>query len=548
MSIFGTPLVSFTGGSAFSPVTSNAINVPSGAMICFLAVAPTVDTPVVVTDSSSNVYASTTLISDGTDDYQFGYTFGAPANAALVVTANWQPNSGTALLYVWVVPITGGTPIFDVLFLEGALVSAGLSNTASANTSGTDEIAFCGIYDRNGVGGWSATPPMILETSSFQNVRQAGAYTTYSSPQTGAVLGISTAGSPAGGIVGVAFKAGASLSNIVAAMAGAGSLSGTLSGTGSLAAVLAGHGSVVANLTTFISPNLVAAMAGTGSLSATLSASASLAAAMAGQGSLIGNLTGEVVVSLACAMAGRGSMGVFSSNPVGSQPSQYILREFGVTLSNPAYLDTNSNTLQLFHQPSFLPNVNAGSVLPPRWSTPGTPDNQGFQGRVQAPGELLVAPDNLRLSGKVYTVTAQGMVFIPASAVSPTVNIILSQNYFGFGQAQVIDTLFTLVSPTALVPGTMNSWTLIATLAGNGVGTPVVSCAGRLWIGGTQYYGSGYSINPPQTISGHSRPSRHREPIIQLSLGVQFGGTISGPDLFQAYLTKFEMSYNKGNF
>jgi hypothetical protein len=258
-------------------------------------------------------------------------------------------------------------------------------------------------------------------------------------------------------------------------------------------------------------------------------------------------------------MAGRGSVASFlttppvkvyfpPNNPMGRQSPPYILKEFGVSFQHPAYLDTNQNTTQLFHQTSFIPNVNAGSVLPPRWSTPGTPDNQGYQGRAQAPGELLVAPDNLRLSGRVYTVIAEGLVFIPDSAVSPTFNLVMSQNYFEFGEPQVIDTLFTLTNPAVVVPGTMNGFTLIATLSGNGVGTPVISCAGRLWIGGAEYFGNGFSINPPETISGRKHPSRHREPIVQLSLGVQFGGSVSGVDLFQAYLTKFQMHYNKNNF
>jgi len=401
--------------------------------------------------------------------------------------------------------------------------------------------------------------PAVIDNGQYAATRAAAEHATYASAQTGITMSmVNNGGTPAGGITAIAFMAGAPpLAQIVAAMDGQGSLSGTLSGLAPLAATMVGYGSVVANLTT--ASGVTATIVGKGSLSGTMIGIAALEAALAGQGSVVADLIGQLIAPVSVVMAGRGSLVAFPTipalrvyyppfNPMGRQSPPYILKEFGVTPSRPAYLSTNQNGVQLFHQPSFVPNVNAGSVLPPRWSTPGTPNNQGFQGRVQAPGELLVAPDNLRLSGKVYTVVAEGMIFVPTSAVNPTFNLVMSQNYFGFGQAQVIDTLFTLVNPTTLTPGTMNGFTLIATLAGNGVGTPVVSCAGRLWIAGAEYYGSGYSINPPEIVSGHQRLSHHREPVIQLSLGVQFGGTVSGTDLFQAYLSKFEMSYNKGNF
>ena len=381
---------------------------------------------------------------------------------------------------------------------------------------------------------------------------------------------------------------------ISASITGTSAVTGALTATGALAAIILGSASETANLintglvsaitgSASVSANLVniglvasisgrasltallkalgplnAGISGQASLSANLKARADLAATILGRAGVTADIIGFVVDQIRSDISGRGSVVAFPTippaktyfppnNPRGRQSPPYVLKEFGVTLSNPAYLATNQNTVQLFHQTSFVPNVNAGSVLPPRWSTPGTPDNQGYQGRAQAPGELLVAPDNLRLSGKVYTVVAQGMVFIPTSAVNPTFNLVMSQNYFRFGQAQVINTLFTLANPTSLVPGTMNGWTLIATLAGNGVSTPVISCAGRLWIGGTQYYGNGFSINPPETTSGKSHPSYRREPIVQLSLGVQFGGQVSGSDMFQAFLGKFQMGYNTNN-
>lgn len=351
---------------------------------------------------------------------------------------------------------------------------------------------------------------------------------------------------------------------ISASITGTSAVTGALTATGALAAIILGSASETANL---INTGLVSAITGSASVSANLAnvglimsvlGSASVSAALKasgilssdinGQASLLGDLTaraqilasilgragvtadivGLIVDSIRSNMSGRASLDGFLDGIRAGVRPPYILKSFGT-----AVLETNLNTLQLFRQSTFIPNVNAGTVTPPTWSTPGTPDGFNYQGRVQFPGELLVAPGNGSLSGKIYKVVAQGRIFVPISAVNPSFNLIVNQNYFAFNTAPIADTLFSLKAPVLLTPGTTVGFSLISTLAGNGVHTGALSSAGILAVDGdAPRYGSGFSSR----LVG-------REPIIQLSLGFQFNGSLDSGDMFQVFLNKFEM-YN----
>lgn len=217
----------------------------------------------------------------------------------------------------------------------------------------------------------------------------------------------------------------------------------------------------------------------------------------------------------------------------------YTLKDFGATSANPAIVLTNLTSLQLFTQPSAVPAVgNAGIVAPPSWSTPGTPQNFGYQGRVQMPGQLLVAPGTGSLNGKYYQILAGGTITVPSSASGVSFNLVMNQNYFAFGQAPQSDTIFTLSAPIAVANHSVTNWTMSATLAGNGIGTPTLSCAGFVGIGATQYVGNGFSTNKIPGVGN----VLNAEPIIQLSFGVQFSGT-PGSSPFQATLSQFQMVY-----
>jgi hypothetical protein len=323
---------------------------------------------------------------------------------------------------------------------------------------------------------------------------------------------------------------------ISAAITGQGVASGTLGAKGSLAAAITGVGSVVA--TPGGLGSLASVIAGHGSVIAAIGTAKQISAAINGSGSVLANGVGTLTGNIASGILGVGSVVGFLSftrtffppkNP-GFRVKNYILRDFGATYSAPAYLATTSNALQLFHQTTFIPNANPGTVTPPQWSTPGTPDAFNYQGRVQMPGEVMSPPGTGSLNGKIYKVKADGMVFIPQSAVGASFNIVLNQNYTTYGYAIISDTLFSLTSQVPVAAGTMAGWSLTATLAGNGVGNPALSCAGIMYVDGVQYVGNGFSSRLV-----------NREPIIQLSLGVQFGGALTGPDKFQAFLSTFQI-------
>ena len=560
MSIFGTPVFDSVGGFNGGSYASDSLNVAANALIVVCVIGATSAFPVVsVADTASNSYTSLTAQVSGSNSYQWWYCLAAAADAATVITATYTGSGSFGALNTWVIPISGGTPSFDVEATIKNLSGTGDQNTNTFNTAGADEIGFCTLFDTNGVAGssaWTPVSPATLNSGNCAVTRSAADYITWASTQTATSIGLSNTGAGNGGIMGIAFQAsggsGGAIAcnmaglgaisastgafNLAAVMAGHGTVAGALFGKGALAAAVAGHGAIAADGLGL--SLLTAALDGTSALTGTLGGKGTLAAALTGHGILFGTLS--TPYALNSNMLGRGSVVAFPTippakeyfypnNPMGRQSPPYIIRDFGASAQRPAYVSTSGNALQLFYQPSFIPNVNAGDVLPPTWSTPATPDNQGYQGRVQSPGRIMVAPDNLRLSGKIYKVVAQGMIFVPSSAVNPTFSLQMFQNYFTFGKPAIADSLFS-GAPIPLTPGTMTGFSLVSTLAGNGVGSGVLSSAGILWVGGQQYFGNGFS----NRLQG-------QEPIIQLSLGLTFSGTISDGELFQAFLSKFQI-------
>lgn len=212
-------------------------------------------------------------------------------------------------------------------------------------------------------------------------------------------------------------------------------------------------------------------------------------------------------------------------------PTTNVIRDFGCTAANPSVVLTGATTLQLFDQPASVPGAGInGPITPPQWSPFGTPQGFANLGYKQMPGQLLVAPNTGSLNGKVYNIAAAGSIVMPSSAVNTTFNLVMSQNYFTQGQPVQSDTLFVLTNPISVAASSTTNWSLTATLAGNGIGTPALASAGILIAGGQQYVGNGFS---------NSRVA-NTEPIIQLSLGIMFGGS-SGGNSFQATLTQFQM-------
>ena len=201
-----------------------------------------------------------------------------------------------------------------------------------------------------------------------------------------------------------------------------------------------------------------------------------------------------------------------------------VLSDFGCTTARPSLISTNGNALQLFSQPQI-------GGFPPRWNTPARANGWNIQGEKQMPGQLLFGVGNGSLSGKIYTVVASGSISIPAGASNATAALVLNQNYTVYGVAPVANSLFSLATPISLAANTTTPFTFSATLAGNGRHNPTLASAGSLVLNSTTYGGSGYSIN--------SNPNQ--EPQIQLSIGLQFGGTSGAGHFFTATLTQFQI-------
>ena len=332
-----------------------------------------------------------------------------------------------------------------------------------------------------------------------------------------------------------------------------GAIQGTISGfglvsanlSGASSASIAGQGTVLASLkntlvgvlsgvgtlTGVLSPPLKGVLAGSGSVVASVVGNLSVSATIFGSGSLVPSATVYPLIFGVLSGLGfvTGNLTYVSPVPAPNPfSSYYVLGDFGATTNNPAYVATNQNSFVLFAQPAFVPG-NSPRVFVPPWNAFGTPNNFGYQGQVQLPGLLLVAPGTGSLNGKIYTVFISGTVIIPSSASGAGFTLVLNQNYLNFGAPQIADSLFIFTSPTGMQPGSY-AFTLAASLAGNGPGTGVLSSGGIFTFNGAQYAGSGYSNR-----------SVNKEPIIQLSCGVSFQGSVGGTDVFQASLTRFQL-------
>jgi hypothetical protein len=187
--------------------------VPAGALIVVLACYSESSGPLVsITDLDLQDYTIEAPETDGTMEYSWAFFIGAAADATNVITATFTGSGGFGSLSVWVVPISGGTCVFDVLAAIKVMSGTGNQVSEPFNTTGDDEIAFTGIFDRNGVAGsspWTAISPAVLDNGDFASTRAAAGHQTYSAPTTGATIGLSNTGGPLGGITAIAFKAAA---------------------------------------------------------------------------------------------------------------------------------------------------------------------------------------------------------------------------------------------------------------------------------------------------------------------------------------------------
>ena len=110
--------------------------------------------------------------------------------------------------------------------------------------------------------------------------------------------------------------------------------------------------------------------------------------------------------------------------------------------------------------------------------------------------------------------------------------MVLNQNDFSVaGQvvSTVSNTIATIAAPVALNHGTV-SWSLACTLRDNGVHNSFLEGSFIFLIDQVQFSGV-LQVRVPG----------NEEPQLQLSLGAQFGGSVSGSDRFQIRATQFEL-------
>lgn len=208
-----------------------------------------------------------------------------------------------------------------------------------------------------------------------------------------------------------------------------------------------------------------------------------------------------------------------------------IIRRFGVSETNPATIVTSGNGFNLFNQPQPRTSTNKDEVQPLAGDDySGTADQFGALGYRAMPKLLLTLPSPGVTNPLVPTyVISGGSITIPASASGASIGIVLNQNYF---QAvnQTIEILKnpigTTITPQSLTPGTY-FWNLLFALSTSAIGV----------------LGGGFvTINNIVTgmVTSLTQFSQFR-PTVSLSLGVQFGGSVTSPDQFQCQLFQHEI-------
>lgn len=216
-------------------------------------------------------------------------------------------------------------------------------------------------------------------------------------------------------------------------------------------------------------------------------------------------------------------------------PMSSVLRRFGVTSSNPATLLTSRNDLELFVQPQPPHHTNLDQVQPqPFDGFSGTADGYGLLGQRAMPRMLLTFPYTGFVSPRPAYFIAGGTLTTPLSASGAGVNVVMNQNYFKAQQQSIVtisDTLVSITPPAPLIANTFVTWSLLYTLLCGSLNRPLPQIGGSftLTIGNAVYQGTTVSVRPEFS------------PIVSLSLGAQFSGSVSGIDQFRIDLQQLEL-------
>ena len=322
----------------------------------------------------------------------------------------------------------------------------------------------------------------------------------------------------------------AGFGSLVSDISGAGILTSTLAGTGNISSSITGTSVVTATTgsgsfsssiqgTSVVSgvlsglTDLSSTIQGIGTTSAVLVGSGILSGAIQGSSSVIATTSGGVPGNLKATLFGGSLIYVMAVNartPYTSSLSGSMASSFGASYAKPSLVQTSSNQMQTFYS--------------------GT-------------NKYLGAVGGQNLLGKKQKYVAGGDVIVPSSGVQTGVNFTLMIKGFDSGQRPGIaikDDVFAIMpSPQVLLPGTTTPWALICTAQ---YVLPMIDDAPQygnqllvswnLRIGQNSYSGSALSYN---NIS--------LRPALQLSLGVQFSGSVDASDYFQASLYQFDTQF-----
>jgi hypothetical protein len=198
----------------------------------------------------------------------------------------------------------------------------------------------------------------------------------------------------------------------------------------------------------------------------------------------------------------------------------------GVSFSNPSIISVGSNGFGRFSKPG------SGSFTVPQF---GTADGWSLLGSRSMPGQLLIPPRNGYTNGFMY-LAASGIIVVPSSAIGAAINFVLNQNYFRIENQTIKndpDTLATLAIPFSLNQGT-HVWSIMCRIRSGynfrATAYSLIENTYTITIDGVDYNASGSSDREGQF-----------DPRIQLSLGVQFQGSVNGSDVFQVRATQLEL-------
>jgi trimeric autotransporter adhesin len=211
MSIFGTPRLAGSSLGSGTSAVSAPVQVNVGDLIVVLATSGNASgTTCAIHDTALNsftVVGSPNTNGGSAGSVFLGYCLAATnGNATDVITGTFNGNS-FSLLFVWVVPLSGGSAQFDADSLAPDNTSHNTPTAQPLNTTGTDEIVF--FVATNVFTGFSYTQESgwTLDSSGYASGTGGAQHIQFSSTQTGLTPFMTSSGSSPSTVGVGAFKA-----------------------------------------------------------------------------------------------------------------------------------------------------------------------------------------------------------------------------------------------------------------------------------------------------------------------------------------------------